>query len=280
MSAPFTTIIVADSRARGIDDFIGSHPTPPNHSYALEVHPGKTLAQLIPIIIAAIRRYEKGDYYCIVMAGINGLTDRARIEGRKALRYQSLYREDKTLSIIESIKFLKDNYGSKINIATIIPASLPGYFAYHNPSAEVPSFLEAEQKDLEADIISINETILYLHPPNFTNINLAKRAQKRAKVRRQHSGSKKVYRRKDHFYYSDLPDGLHFNDSLKSTCFRLIIDTAIRDSANLQAISDSDQASHRLQPWPVGPDPTLTSASAQNNDLDIQIHPDDDTFDL
>ena len=39
---------------RGLDYFVGNHPTPPNHEYIIDIRPGKSLAQLTPFIIATI----------------------------------------------------------------------------------------------------------------------------------------------------------------------------------------------------------------------------------
>lgn len=249
MSQRFTTIIIADSRGKGLEDFVGSYPTPIDHVYVFEIRSGKSISQLTPVIIDTISQFDINFLYCIVFAGICGLTDRMFVDNTAQLRYQSCYREEKVKSIIDVITFLKGRFGNRINFCTIIPADLAGYFRHHNRHQPVPEYLGAEQSALELDINTINDSILALNSEAITNINLSSRAQVKSKKKRQRSGAKIVYRRVVKFSYTNLTDGVHFSAELKKTAFRLIISTAIRD---IFTLSQSDSVSHRQQSRPMG----------------------------
>jgi hypothetical protein len=169
---------------------------------------------------------------------------------------------------IDAIRSLKYKYGQLINFCTIVPASLPNYFTYFNPDSTPPGYLVNEQAALEVDINVINNHISLLNC-HITNINLSSRFQAKSKKKRQRSGNKTVYRRVSKFKYSSLVDGVHFSQSMKRTCFSLIIGTTIRDSiASINSIeeagtSKSNSGAHRLQSWPVS-----TVKSARNKDKD------------
>ena len=248
MPPVYTTVIIADSRGRGIDEYLGSHPTPDDHQYVLKIKPGKSLAQLSPTIIETLNSYDLEGVYCIIFAGICGLTDRTTDKsGPKKLsilRYQETYRSDKITANIDTAKFLKSTYGVHINFCSIIPADLSGYFRYHNPSSPVPEYLAGEQKALEEDILTINKALLALNSSTQTNINLASRTQIKSKKKRQRSGAKVIYRRVTKFAYKEFTDGVHFTPKLSDILFDLIIHTSIRDTVNILRVqSDHSSAS-------------------------------------
>ena len=141
-------------------------------------------------------------------------------------------RASKSQNIITTIQDLKQAYSSKINICTIIPASLQKYFNYHNPNKDLPQGLEVEQAALLEDIEHINSNITQVNAGSITTINLAKRFQRYAKKKRQ-KVSALSYRRVSRFVDRDLPDGVHLSEEAKLTCFNLIYNSAIRD-LNLQ----------------------------------------------
>ena len=251
MSEIYTTIVVADSRGKGLDDFIGGHPTPANHQYVFKIKPGKSLARLTPTIIDIINSYNSETTYCIVCAGICGLTDKISTKGRKLLRYQSCFREDKIACNVDIAKFLKNSYGDRINFCSIIPADLIKYYSVHNRDRVIPEYLIPEQLALEEDVVKINKVLLDLNSKSITNINLSSRIQTKSKKRRQRSGLKVVYRRVAKFNYTELTDGVHFSDKLKNLTFSLIIDTAIRDITSTLS-NPQPEGTHRQQTRPVG----------------------------
>ena len=251
MSDIFTTIVIADSRGRGLDDFVGNHPTPINHQYVFEIKPGKSLAQLTPIIISKLNAYDSDNTYCIVFAGICGLTDKIINRGTNSLRYKEVFREDKIACNIDTAKFLKNSFGDKINFCNIVPADLINYFRIHNQGRPIPDFLVHEQLALEEDITIINKVLLDLNSKFITNINICSRFQLKSKKKRQRSGNKVVYRRVAKFNYSELIDGVHFSERLKSQLFGLILNTAIRDLSSTSPNPHFEEA-HRQQPRPVG----------------------------
>ena len=223
----YTTIIVADSRGRGLEDFIGGHPRPITHEYVIEVLPGKTLQQLEPVAVNHITKYNLRSVYCVIFGGINSLTEKIRHNDRQYLRYPEDSRTRKVESIISIFTNLKERFCDRINFCTIIPASLSKFFQHHNPGDPLPDYIKSEQEALEQDITTINEVIIRLNADDIANIRLDKRVQVRSKKRRQRSGSKIVYRRTTKFNYDNLPDGVHFNNTLKTICFTLIVNTAI-----------------------------------------------------
>ena len=180
-----------------------------------------------------------------------GLTDKTNIGGIRALRYKSVYRDDKVTANIDVAKFLKTSYGDRINICSIIPADLIKFYQVHNHNCEIPDYLYLEQLALEEDIRVINKVILDLNSDLITNINLSNRIQIKSKKRRQRSGSKKVYRRVTKFVYTELTDGVHFSSDLKQRLFTLIVDTAIRDITSTLSNPQLEET-HRQQPRPVG----------------------------
>ena len=251
MSEIYTTIFVSDCRGKGIDDFIGRHPTPVNHQYVFLIRPGKSLAQLAPAIIDTINSHDIKRLYCIVSAGICGLTDKTNIGGKPALRYRGVFRDDKVTGTIDVARFLKSSFGDNINICSIIPADLVKYYRYHNHNSPIPDFLFLEQLALEEDVVTINKALLELNSNLLTNINLSSRIQKKSKKKRQRSGPKVVYRRVAKFVYTQLIDGVHYSAHLKNLVFSLIIDTAIRDITSTLT-QPQPEATHRQQPRPVG----------------------------
>lgn len=245
-----TTVIVADSRGKGFEDFVGSHPTPVNNLYDFHIHPGKTLSQLAPLITNTISSYGTKPVYCVVFAGICGFTDKMRENNILILRYHHSYRQNKVETNIDTAKHLKTNFGDRINICSIIPASLIVNFKIQNPGLDIPDYLFTEQRALEEDITTVNKVLLDLNSSPVTNINLSNRVILKSKKKRQRSGSKVVYRRVEKYSYQHLPDGVHFDDKLKTTVFSLIVDTSIRDLLTKEAQQAVD--SHRLQTRPVG----------------------------
>ena len=267
MSQRFTNIIISDSRGRGLEEFIGSHPTPIDHDYVVEVLPGKAIHEMVNLISNKISRYNPDFYYCIVFAGICGLTERVKIGSSWSLRYPEHSREHKVHTTINTIQGLKHKYGKRINFCTIVPASLTEYFQHYNSGRSIPRQLKTEQIALEADINKINSFIKSLNESETTTINISSRFHVKSKKKRQRSGNKVVYRRVSKFSTKGLVDGVHFTQILKAVSFSLIIDTAIRD---LRSLSGRKSDSHRLQPWPVGADqapdnePPRVSAAKQD----------------
>jgi hypothetical protein len=249
MSSWYTTIIVADSRGRGLDDFIGSHPTPINYAYAIEVLPGKSIPDLIPTIESTITRYNSGPYYCVIFAGICGLTVRTRTKNTRILRYPEDQREARVNATSNAIYSLKHKFNTHINFCTIVPASLQAYFKAFNADQAIPDFLQEEQLILEDDISKINSIIVAINGSDNLNINVISRFQIKSKKKRQRSGKKVVYRRVTKFTSKDLVDGVHFTPDIKAACFGLIVDTSIRDFEHL---TNPVAGPHRQQSWPVG----------------------------
>ena len=259
MTHQFTTIIIADSRGRGLDDFVGQHLRPINHQYVIDIQSGKSPAQLVPIVTNTIARYDLSKTYCILFAGICGLTIKIRAEGKHQLRYPIDSRSNRVSTVLAAYSELKEKFGPHINFCTIIPASLADYYHYFYPAEPTPDYAKPEQAALEEDILHINQQHIGLNQGILTNINLANRCLVNSKKKRQRSGKKVVYRRVRKFVYTELFDGVHFTAKLRDICFRLILDTAIRDISNLFSSLESEESD--------------TSSSSDDDDRDFKRKP-------
>jgi hypothetical protein len=163
---------------------------------------------------------------------------------------------------LDAIRTLKGRFGTKINICTITPASLEIFFTNRNPDVAPPAILADEQVALETDILFLNSHIADLNAGLITNINLASRFKRKSKKKRQRT-NKLSYRRVDKFTYSEIPDGVHFSERLKSICFALILNTAIRDIGP----STNPDPPHMLQPWQMRKDRTNHTVSDSEFDF-------------
>ena len=259
MTGKCTFIFISDSRGRGLDDYIDRYPLPPYLKPVFNVLPGTPIDKLKPVLENATANCDS--YYCVIMAGICGLTERSWVDDQLHLNYPEDSRTQKVSNIVSTISELKLTHGNKLNICTIIPASLQAHFQHHNRIYDPPSDLEAQQQALENDVVQINNEIVRLNDGQITNINLSRRCLLKTKKKRQRSGSKIVYRQLAKFSYNSLPDGVHFSTDLKEICFRLIREAVIRDTS-------AELGSHRLQPWPVCPSQSNTSDTEEESDKD------------
>lgn len=223
-----TIIIIADSRGKGLEEFIDQHPESNRFNNIVKILPGRNLNQIAIETIQSISGLNSQDYYCIILAGICSLTEVTRIAGSKRIHYPLHSRDTKITDITGTIRDLKHRFADSINICTIIPASLTKYFNHYNPGKPLPEGLEQEQSALIDDINTINTEIINANSQTVTNINLSKRVLIQSKKKKQRRTTES-YRRIFRFSDTELPDGVHFSDSLKSICFSLIYETAIRD---------------------------------------------------
>ena len=280
----FKTIIICDSRGRGIEEFIGSHPTPIDHDYIVEVLPGRSIPDIKNIVMDKIARCKEEPYYCVIFAGICGLTEKSDSTSQRSLRYPSENRLSKVTATKDTICDLKSKFTDRINFCTIVPASLKEYFTKFNPGLPVPDYIDSEQLMLEDDIDSINTLIKSLNQPPTVNINLISRFQQKAKKRKQRS-NQIGFRKKLRFCTKGLSDGVHFTPEYKSVCFALIIDTSIRDhktlfhrlqtwprEAGTDALKDSPTRSvfNRLQPWPQKASTSADYTPTQSNSKTVR----------
>ena len=229
MTATYKTLIFTDSRGKGLARFIENYDTPDDIFYILEIRPGWSLDRFAPRIIKVLNEYNIDSIYCMVFAGICGLTERSTGGNAKMLRYPTDSRDTKVNRACDTIRSLKDQFKSHINIATIIPADLVAYFKFHNPGNPVPEFLAAEQAALEADIATINSIITFINCGVIRNLNLINWITLKSKKKRQRSGSRVAYRKVAKLSYRDFKDGVHFAENLKLVFFRLLLQISIKD---------------------------------------------------
>ena len=200
---------------------------------------GKDLTAIANIAREILPNYSNIKHYCVICAGICGLTEKATIDGHRCIRYPDSTREERVQSATTVIHDLTSRFEAHINIATIVPASLHKYFNFHNANVPIPESLQHEQDSLLEDVSSLNDMIVTSNK-NFgiTTINLCNKflSKSKKKNRRTNTGSiRRVVKFKD----DQLPDGIHFSDSIKEVCFSSIINTAIRDLEYLSTCESS-----------------------------------------
>ena len=244
MSVPKPKIIIfSDSRGRGLEEFINQHPEAANYDNIINVLPGRDLNQIAVSVIQTIASLTTQDFYCIIFAGICGLTEQAYIEGTRRIHYPLNTRTNKPENAISTINDLKQRYGNKINFCTIIPASLQKYFVHHNPDKPIPQGLDDEQTALLEDTERINNHIIERSSSQNSNINLSKRFHRKSKKKRQKTATL-AYRRVLKFSDKELPDGVHLSEEAKLMCFTFIYNSAIRDlQLQLQPPTSADETS-------------------------------------
>ena len=230
-------IIFTDSRGRGLQEFINNHPESGNYDNIISILPGNDLNQISVSMTQVTNALPTDNYFCVVFAGICGLTERSNNDGIRKISYPLDSRDIKTQSIITTIQDLNQRFANKITVCTIIPASLHKHFALNNPNQTPPTELEAEQAALLEDIETINTHIIQSNTGPNININLSKRFHRQIKKKRQKTTTLS-YRRLTRFSDKELPDGVHLSNAAKSICFNLIYNSAIRN-LNLQLAPSS-----------------------------------------
>lgn len=149
---------------------------------------------LVPIFTNTIFRYDLSRTYCVIFAGICGLTVKLKVNGKCHLRYPLDSRYARVSIVLSAYTELKDAFGPRINFCTIRSPSLADYFHYFNLSDPTPDYVKSEQSALEEEIIHINQGLISLNHGILTNINLANRCLVYSKNKCQRSCTKIVYR--------------------------------------------------------------------------------------
>ena len=227
-------IIVTDSRGIGIDNFISRNNLEDDFKIVTRVIRGCDLSRAANIARSLMQSYAHRNCYCILFVGICSLTEKERSRTARAIRYPLKNRTTKLECITQVLGDLKTEFGDRVNVPTIIPASLKKFFTFSNPHCKVPSHLLEEQLQPLDDVKTVNDIIKENHLQSVsTTINLASRFYSSSikKNRKTKSGAK---RRVEKFNDSNLFDGLHLADEIKSTCFSLIFEGARRDLDRLR----------------------------------------------
>ena len=227
-------IIVTDSRGIGIDNFIHLNNLEDDFKIVTIVIRGCDLIRAASIARSLMQSYAHRNCYCILFVGICSLTEKERSRSVRAIRYPADNRTIKLECITQVLGNLKTEFGDRVNVPTIIPASLGKFFTFSNPHRKVPSNLQEEQLQLLDDIKSINDIIKESHIQSVsTTINLAGRFYS-SSIKRNRKTKSGAKRRVEKFSDSNLFDGLHLADEIKSTCFSLIFEGARRDLERLK----------------------------------------------
>ena len=231
-------LVLTDSRGRGLEKLC-SHSEFDSLDVIVKVLPGKDLPSIAKIANELISKFSTTNYYCVISAGICGLTVKAPCEGHRSLRYPTDTREEKIITNKTVINELFSKFGARVNITTIVPASLGKYFATYNPNVKIPECLQNEQLALEEDINKLNDIIVASNKERgVTTISICKKFQSisKKKNRRTNTGTQ---RRVSEFKDNQLVDGVHYTEHMKTVCFTSILNTAKWDLQSLTSQSAS-----------------------------------------
>ena len=235
----FKCQIYTDSRGTGLDDYIKGpqwntavvpSSTRSKITTAVCVKKGAKLEQAQKFLLDTNAGQNKD--LIIIAAGICNLTERIRDSHANTLVYRNRERKQHVIDIIQQLLQL---YGDKIHIATITPASLLGYFKANNntePGTTLREALEIQQANLLEDCEEINTFII--------NNNIArdqptlpwgKQSYTESKKRKKSGKPRRKVKHK--FNPKNLPDGVHPNNTLRRTWFKLIKDFVDRVARKL-----------------------------------------------
>jgi hypothetical protein len=163
---------------------------------------------------------------------------------KRAIGYPLNTRSHKVEDACEVLDGLRQEFGGRINIPTVIPASLSKYHTYSNPGSSIPEGTEEEQTALLEDIKIFNNKIKESNlQSSVTTVNLSSRFFNFS-IKKNRKSKAKTKRRVEKFTDSQLYDGLHLSHEIRPVCFKLIFDSAKRDLQKLSQgpIESSDDS--------------------------------------
>ena len=237
-------LIVSDSRGRGIDNYIERQETPEGLRFFYIIEGGLELGKIADKINQQ-HRYRKIEY-TVVIGGICSLTEKLFVKGKSKVHYPIQDRTNKKDEVIRIIQTLKERLKDKLNICTIIPASLSKYYKTRNKvrandTNKIPDFNE-EQQALIEDIDEINNHIKSLNiSTNTPNIDFARRLYK-SSLKCKRTGDKGRRKRVSEFCDTKLYDGVHLDEENKTKFFEIVLNTITRQiSIGAQQPTSRDQ---------------------------------------
>lgn len=237
---PISVLLVTDSRGRGAQPCLESHPT---ITLSKITKAGATLSKLLREAVSATER----DHFDLVFVagGICDFTKRERQHGIELLTYDCTEEERRSRAndLARTLNEARTSLGRKLVLATVIPASLKNYTTYHNRSLVTPRpQLEAEQLALEADVNNLNNIIKAnnsgaarktLDWARFVKANAKKRKRK---------GSKLFKASQSKFNPTHLPDGVHFDQILQEKCNTALSTVIISEALGISEQEDTDSS--------------------------------------
>ena len=223
-------LLISDSRGRGFDTYVERQDIPEGCRFFYIIEGGLDLRKIADKINQQ-HKYRKIEY-TIVIGGICSLTEKLTTRGKNKVQYPVQNRAVKRDETIRIIDELKGKYKDKINICTIIPASLSKHYKVRNrvkssDAHKIPDFSE-DQAALLEDIEVINNHIKTLNASTGTpNIDFARRLYKNS-LKCKRTGDKGRRKRVGEFCDSRLYDGIHLEEESSYKFFELIFNTIIR----------------------------------------------------
>jgi hypothetical protein len=256
MSKP-TFLIVCDSRGRGLKDYINKNENGLHLHFnvVVRIKPGKKLEELqleLTTQQPTTRHFRERTWdHAIIAGGICNLTERTKEQGIKYLRYT---RDEANIQgIIDNIRELRAKYNEKLNIPTIPPACLLNYYIKNNVgdlSDVEKNHHEQQQTALEEDLERINSDIINVNATNqITTIHWAQKTYSSSlKKKRRRAEPDRIVKLKS----SNLPDGVHPDETLKKLWFKRVTDymwkVANSDNYNSDSQTEEETWNYKRRP--------------------------------
>ena len=250
---PARVLILTDSRGKGIQEFFDSYVN--EHDLPLvckfEIVKGAKLQRLYHIALREDRSYRFDKI--LIIGGICNFTTRESYNSIRILSYYSTDQIDKFLQILTK---LRDHFGSRVNIATVVPASLTQYYKYHlteeDPLEQGTLLaLKSQQSKLLDDLKVVNVKIVEDNKL-FGNrtIDLDRQVIGQSVKKRKRGKPQTV---KIEFKEQLLTDGVHPNDSLKKRLHKRTLDSLLRElglfPSSISKRTESDTSEEELDNW-------------------------------
>ena len=213
-------LIITDSRGRGVASALHKKPALISTRTAIRAIPGAKLNEIKDRIVLT-EVFQQQDLI-IVAGGICDFTVKTEHLGLKLLTYPGINIHE----VLGQIETLRQNFGSRLIIATIPPAGLIKYYEYKNPGRELPEELESQLKEQQTKLLEdLREINNYIkdsnREANVTNIDLNRMV---TSTSIKHTFGQRY--RTERFTAKDLYDGVHANQALKDKWHKRIADVA------------------------------------------------------
>ena len=218
-------LIITDSRGRGLDGYLGERN---NLNKLLQdkivitaetvIKPGLKLEEAEREITRQCLKTRRAFDHIFLLAGICNLTVKDHQTGR--VTYPNRDVKENCIAVIDR---LVENLGAKLHIATIAPVDLNKHYTFRNGEAHGDlELMKSQQENLVEDCNEINQHIVDINiNRRLPTIHWAKQCMLTTKKRDRRT---KKLRTTKKFVPKHLFDGIHPNEELKCTWFKLTVD--------------------------------------------------------
>ena len=209
--------IYTDSRGKGLQAYLQKEGTTAGADITVHVRSGATFQQLAKLSEERKKDTGRPWDFAIIAGGICNLTSIHWEGGNKILKY--IRDEQKTRELKDSIKGIKQRFGSNIIISTIPPAILA-----NSNSDNPPTGQQEQQQQLDEDLEEVNDLVRSLAiDSGSVYLNLFEKSTSRSiKKRSKDKGQSTASKQKVKIKVKNFPDGVHADDELKTVWFNRI----------------------------------------------------------